>query len=830
MRLETAAPRHGFRFPLSARIQVPVCLLVVLLVAACGLLSFREAAESMRHRIEESSLAAAESVSRAMDVHIAVRRSDVARIAADDHLESFAEAWMLTPPGDEESEARARESMARAAKGLGALLEGQIKKYFGIDTITVIGMNGIAIASSNPAAVGVKFGDRDYVKAAMKGEVVTSRPIRSRVNGKAVLVVAAPVEVMGRIVGVVYTAGSLDAFHVREMKPFGRTGVQFATDMDGLLVMHDDPNYLFKELPSTPIFKAMVAAPPSGVAEYRSAAGTEVFGAYHVDPVSGMMFVLQSDVSEIFASLADIRRTILAGCGVAALVGLLAVQVLLRPVLTALRRAIGYAGDIAAGNLDGDLHIDRRDEIGDLAVAMKSIPDTVKGIVSAADRASDAIGRGEFGYRLDAGAFPGSFSRLAERVNVIADAYCGVIDDFPPLMSCDAGHRVVYANRAALGIMGGGSSKGGSACADRIRMPLCGTSGCPGDICMREKRPASGETVIEGAGAEGRPMDVAVTAVPCIDGDGAVRGFFEFLQDLGGIRDQQRTIEALVEKSFGISKTLAESASELDVKVVDVAKAAEEQRTRIESAASAMAQINASISEVASRAAGASERCGRSKDKAEEGAGIVRQAISAIESVNGVTASLMADMEKLGSQTEGIGGVLSVITDIADQTNLLALNAAIEAARAGEAGRGFAVVADEVRKLADRTASATHEVEVAMSVIQRSARDNSEAMVEAARRVGEAVALADRSGDALREIVEISSESAHDVSSIAASAEEQGASADEMAKSLEEIRMLVAGTAEGMSAAAKGVETLKGTAERLRGVVENAIGVDAGKA
>jgi methyl-accepting chemotaxis protein len=804
------------RIPLSARIQIPVCLLIVLLVAACGFISYRAATQAMLSRIAESSLSAADSVTRAMEVFVARRKGDVDRIAKDPRVLAFIGECMAVGQGVPDE--AARRKLAAAAATLGDDLAAHLKSYVGIDRISILDATGDTVASSTKSAIGTKFGDRDYFRTAMGGAVTASRPLLSRVSGKAVIVAAAPITVGGKVVGVAYTSGPLEDFLATEMKPFGRTGVQFATGMDGRIVMHRDGKYLFKELPGTPVFKGMLANPPSGVVEYVNGEGVDVFAAYKVAPDLGMMFVLQSENAEVREALVAIRNAILGTGACAAVFGFLAVWLLLRPMLSALRAAIGYARDIASGMLKGDLAVARNDEIGDLAQAMKSIPVTVNGIMSAADAAADAIGRGEFGRRLDASAFPGSFSHLAQCVNAIAGAYGGVIDKFPPFIACDADRHVLYVNRTAADILGEDPSGKGVLCSDSLRTPICGTAGCLGEACMREGRAVFGETTVD-RGAT--PMDIAVTALPSAGRDGKVCGFFEFLQDIGDIKRQQRTTEVIVERSLDISKTLAESAGELDAKVLDVARAADEQRGRIDAAASAMVQMNSSIAEVATNASRASERCGQSRDKAAEGAELVGQVIAAVNGVNEVTASLKSDMERLGKQAEDIGGVLAVISDIADQTNLLALNAAIEAARAGEAGRGFAVVADEVRKLAEKTASATSEVGSSVGAIQSSAKSNMEAMADAAGHVDEATAMARRSGDALREIVEISSASADDVASIAASAEEQGASAEEMARSLEEIRVLVAGTADGVSAAAKGVESLKGTAEELRGVVES---------
>ena len=134
--------------------------------------------------------------------------------------------------------------------------------------------------------------------------------------------------------------------------------------------------------------------------------------------------------------------------------------------------------------------------------------------------------------------------------------------------------------------------------------------------------------------------------------------------------------------------------------------------------ATAMNQMNVSVLEVARNASDAADVTTNAREQAEEGSRNLNALIKMIGEVHQHALGLKDSMQDLGNQAQGIGNILNVISDIADQTNLLALNAAIEAARAGEAGRGFAVVADEVRKLAEKTMDATREVGSAVSSIQ----------------------------------------------------------------------------------------------------------------
>jgi methyl-accepting chemotaxis protein len=197
----------------------------------------------------------------------------------------------------------------------------------------------------------------------------------------------------------------------------------------------------------------------------------------------------------------------------------------------------------------------------------------------------------------------------------------------------------------------------------------------------------------------------------------------------------------------------------------------------------------------------------------------VDKVVRSINLVNKVATTLQTNMEELGGQAESIGGVMNVISDIADQTNLLALNAAIEAARAGEAGRGFAVVADEVRKLAEKTMSATQEVGASITAIQNSARTNISEVGEAAKAITEATDLANTSGQALNEIVSLAAANSSVVTSIAAAAEEQSATSEEISMAIEDVRRVVAETTDGMTQSAAAVHELSRMAQELNTVM-----------
>lgn len=243
------------------------------------------------------------------------------------------------------------------------------------------------------------------------------------------------------------------------------------------------------------------------------------------------------------------------------------------------------------------------------------------------------------------------------------------------------------------------------------------------------------------------------------------------------------------------------------------------QNERVTSSATAMEEMNSTVLEVARNAATAAESAERATSKAKAGEDIVRQSINSIGQVQEETEKLRQDMNKLGQETESIGKVMTVINDIADQTNLLALNAAIEAARAGEAGRGFAVVADEVRKLAEKTMEATKEVASVITGIQTGARESIAAVDRTGKNLESATGLVTQSGESLVEIVAESVRMADQVRGIATAAEEQSLASEEITRSLDEINTSANETAVAMRESSAATTDLTGQTRELQELV-----------
>ncbi len=270
----------------------------------------------------------------------------------------------------------------------------------------------------------------------------------------------------------------------------------------------------------------------------------------------------------------------------------------------------------------------------------------------------------------------------------------------------------------------------------------------------------------------------------------------------------------------GIVQSISSATEELSVQVGEVSAGAERQQERASITAVSMGQMNEAVLDVAKNAGETAQQADETRTMADEGSDVVRQVVDIIADVDRMAKDLQENMAGLGNQAESIGQILTVIDDIADQTNLLALNAAIEAARAGEAGRGFAVVADEVRKLAEKTMSATKEVSSAIIGIQERVGKAVSSTEEAGKRVGTATEMADKSGEALSKIVTLVGRTTSQIASIAAAAEEQSATSDEITTAFDEVRNIADTTADGMRLSSEAINELAELTSQLSRIVE----------
>ena len=287
-------------------------------------------------------------------------------------------------------------------------------------------------------------------------------------------------------------------------------------------------------------------------------------------------------------------------------------------------------------------------------------------------------------------------------------------------------------------------------------------------------------------------------------------------------KDAQAKAAAMLmaaDKLEQVAHVVSTASTQLSAQIEQSDKGALDSARRLTDAATAMNEMNATVQSVAQNASEASVASSETRERAVAGARIVEQAVHSIGQVHEVSLRLTENMGQLNDQAQAISKIMNVISDIADQTNLLALNAAIEAARAGEAGRGFAVVADEVRKLAEKTMASTHDVGNAIKAIQESTAKSMAAMEGASEQVNQATEFANQSGLALSEIVTTVEATADQVNAIAAASEQQSAASEEINRSITSVNEVVQQTAEAMNEAARSVSDLARQAHSLSDLI-----------
>jgi twitching motility protein PilJ len=261
------------------------------------------------------------------------------------------------------------------------------------------------------------------------------------------------------------------------------------------------------------------------------------------------------------------------------------------------------------------------------------------------------------------------------------------------------------------------------------------------------------------------------------------------------------------------------SAQETRGTALSLEEASDHQRNQIEKASQTVKAMSEAMKQMAEESTKSAEIAQQSVDIAAAGGSTVRRTISGMDNIREQIQETSKRIKRLGESSQEIGNIVELIEDIADQTNILALNAAMQAAMAGESGRGFAVVADEVQRLAERSANATKQIDALVKTIQADTNEAVSSMESSTSEVVGGAKLAEDAGEALQRIEQVSQEIAGVTQTMAARLQQQSQEAGSIDETMSVVQGITSKTSEGTEQTTQSIETLAQMAEQLRQTV-----------
>lgn len=460
------------------------------------------------------------------------------------------------------------------------------------------------------------------------------------------------------------------------------------------------------------------------------------------------------------------------------------------------------------------------------------------------------------------------FGHLGKTFNKMAAAVAQQFSDMDklatPVMMIDKEYNITFMNKIGADVVGKEQkSLIGKKCYDQFKTDHCQTENCALYKAMQTRETHTAQT---NARPNGKEMPILYSGAPRIDKDGNLIGAIEFVTDMTEAKEKEKYLERstkrlltemdkfstgdltvyvqaekdnddigklfkgfntavdniknmMVQVSESVHATASASA-QISSSSEEMAAGAQEQSAQTSEIASAVEQMTKTILQTTQNASTAAEQARKSGTAAKEGGEVIIQTISGMNRIAEVVKEAAATVKELGANSEQIGSIIQVIDDIADQTNLLALNAAIEAARAGEQGRGFAVVADEVRKLAERTTKATKEIEVMIKKIQSDTGGAVQSIERGTQEVEKGIQLAEKSNKSLDEIIVSANGVVDVINQVASASEEQSSTSEQISKSIEGISSVAHQSADGVQQIARASEDLNNLTINLQSLVE----------
>ncbi|MGE5363891.1 MAG: methyl-accepting chemotaxis protein [Bacteroidota bacterium] len=456
-------------------------------------------------------------------------------------------------------------------------------------------------------------------------------------------------------------------------------------------------------------------------------------------------------------------------------------KILIKPIMNLIENG---ADKIAAGDIEIDFNSSRTDEIGRLERAFMDMVSNIKMKVSAAEK----ISSGQLEFDLE----------LKSEKDILGKSILKISSTLKELVAETKFMTDSYIH-GRLSVRAITDKYSGS-----YRELLSGFNSGIDEIVFPTRE---GSMVLEKL-ASG---DLTARVTGEFDGDHKI-----LINSINTLAESMETAISEVSRTVGITVQASSQISESAVQIADGTKIQSDQSTEI---ASAIEEMTRTIFENSKNSSFASEAARQAGQKAVEGGGTVGESISGMLKIAEIVDETAVTVEALGQSSREIGDIIQVIDDIADQTNLLALNAAIEAARAGEQGRGFAVVADEVRKLADKTSLATKEITTMIRTIQEETNSAVESIKEGTAVVSKGKELAQKADVSLREIIQETDKVAELVSQVAVASEEQSATVEQISRSVEGISGVIQKSVDGTTMTAHAAEELNELTGNLQDLV-----------
>jgi len=460
------------------------------------------------------------------------------------------------------------------------------------------------------------------------------------------------------------------------------------------------------------------------------------------------------------------------------------------------------------------------------------------------------------------------FEQFANSINSILKKIqyqSELLNNLPtPVLSMDKQFNITYINKIGATLTGKSQEElTGLKCYDQMKTHDCQTSSCACDLAMKNDKLVSSETVANPGNNNDLP--IYYTGKPTRDSDGNINGAVEFIADLTPTKEKENYLDLSVQKILSSMEKIAtgdltvqlksEGKSELidslflsinktttnlrntilqiyeavdstqnvstqiAASVEEMGAGAEEQNNQTQAIATSMDEMTRTVIETTDNTNSAAESANQAGKLAEDGGRVVNETVDGIEKIATIVQKASGKIIELGNNSDKIGEIVQVINEIAEQTNLLALNAAIEAARAGEHGRGFAVVADEVRKLSERTSGATQEIANMIEHIQSDTQYAVTSINEGNEEVQKGKELAQKAGSAILNIVNTTNKVVDEITQVATASEEQSTTSEQISQNIEMINNVASETLIGIQQVAGATSELNEMTENLQNII-----------